>query len=161
MKNNLIASLRKSKLKTDREMCVQLLNEYLLQNPNDAEACYDLAGCLDFLGLELEAEPNYKKAYAFGLDGLPKEKHVSFYVGYGSTLRNNNKLEESEAILREGIYKFPSYLPLNVFLALTLFSKGKFQESSEVLLRTCCQLPDGSFDGYEKAIKYYSENLIT
>lgn len=161
MKNNLIISLRKSKLKADREKCVHLLNEYLLLYPNEAEAWYDLAGCLDFLGMELEAEPKYKKAYELGLDTLPKEKHYSFYVGYGSTLRNNNKLEESEVILREGINKFPNCQPLNIFLAFTLFSRGKFQQSSEILLLTCGQLPDGTFDGYEKAIKYYSENLTT
>lgn len=159
MKNNLIITLQKSKIKTDREKCIQLLKEHLLQNPNDAESWYDLASCCDFLGLELDAEPNYKKAYELDLGSLPLEKQYSFYVGYGSTLRNNEKLEESEIILKEGISKFPAYQPLKVFLAFTLFSIGKFKESSEMLFLTCGQLPVGTFDGYEKAIKYYSENL--
>lgn len=159
MNNSLISTLLKSKIESDREKCIQLLQEYLLQNPNDTEAWYGLASCFDFLGLELEAEPNYKKAYELDLGSLPQEKQYSFYVGYGSTLRNNKKLEESEAILREGISKFPTYQPLKIFLAFTLFSRGNFKESSETLFLTCGQLPAGTFDGYEKAIKYYSENL--
>jgi hypothetical protein len=55
MKNNLITTLKKSKIKSDREKCIQLLKEHLLQNPNDVESWYDLASCCDFLGLEIEA----------------------------------------------------------------------------------------------------------
>jgi hypothetical protein len=49
---------------------------------------------------------------------------------------------------------------LKVFLAFTLFSKGNFKESCEILFLTLGQLPVEAFDGYKKAIKYYSENLV-
>lgn len=157
MKPSEIESLLKSKVETDRLKCIGLLREFLRQNPGDALSWYQLACCHDFLGQELEAEPCYQKVYVLGSDQLSDRK--GFYVGYGSTLRNNQKLSESEKVLREGIALFPDYAPLKVFLGFTLYSRGEFQESSRVLLGLASTLPHDVMDGYERATRYYFDHL--
>lgn len=155
----LIDSLKDSKNEDDRKKCIPLLRNYLEQFPEDAVAWYDLAGCFDFCGLETEAEPCYQKSYDLDWQKLPKHKQPGFFVGFGSTLRNNNKLKESEKILSEGIKYFPLYPALKVFLALTLYSLKNYEESSKILFKATLEMPEKSFDGYEHAIKWYVENL--
>jgi tetratricopeptide (TPR) repeat protein len=155
----LIKTLRFSKLEDDRRECIRLIGEYLQDHDDDVEAWFSLAICLDFLGYEEEAELNYRKVDTLGAEKLPIEHQASFYLGYGSTLRNNGQLEESKDILEEGVLKFADQPALKVFLALTLHSSEMFREASEILLEVCVQLPEGNFNGFEKAIKYYFENL--
>ncbi len=83
------------------------MQSYLKENPNDAVAWYDLAGCFDFCGFEVEAEPCYWKTYELGWRQLPEQERAGFFVGFGSTLRNNLKFQDSERILREAIEHFP------------------------------------------------------
>src|SRR5687768_17378574 len=101
-KNTEITLLLNSKAPADKQKCIPLLQQYLGENPSDAEAYYDLAGCFDTLGLEVEAEESYLRAYELGPSLLPETKRPHFYVGYGSTLRNNRKLDESLKVLEEG-----------------------------------------------------------
>ena len=127
--------------------------------PEHAQSWYDLACCFDFLGREIEAEPAYQKVFELGPAQLSEKDHVGFYVGFGSTLRNNHKLVESFKILSEGVSKFPNYTALQVFLGFTLYSMGKHQEASAVLFKMAGQLPNNIMDGYERAVKWYSDNL--
>lgn len=82
-------------------------------------------------------------------------------MGFGSTLRNNFKFSDSEKILREGISHFPHYPALKVFYAFTLHSLGKELKAVEILLQSTLDMPEKSYDGYERAIKWYTENLHT
>lgn len=157
--NGLIDSLKDSKSEEDRKKCIPLLKEYLRENPNNAVAWYDLAGCHDFIGEELEAEPCYRKTLELGYENLPLPEQPGFFVGFGSTLRNNKKLQDSKEVLEKGIKAFPDYPALKVFLAFTLHSLGEYRKASEVLLLTVGNLENKNFDGYERAIKWYSENL--
>lgn len=153
--------LKKSKSEEDRQICIPLLGEYLASHPQDVQAWFDLACCYDFCGLEIDAEPWYQKVYDIGWRSLPETAQPSYFVGFGSTLRNNSKLADSEKILREGIENFPDYSPLKVFLAFTLYSRGRHKESSQMLFKVAAEMPAPSFDGYERAIQWYTENLGT
>jgi len=154
-----IDKLKDSKLEDDRKQCIPLLKEYLSINPTDAIAWYDLAGCYDFCGFENEAEPCYWKTYELGWQQLPEIEQPGFFVGFGSTLRNNLKYSESEKILIEAVTHFPNYPALKVFLSFTLYSECKFREASKLLFEATQNMPEKSFDGFEKAIKWYTDNL--
>lgn len=156
-----INKLKDSKSEEDRKICIPLLQEFLKENPNDPVAWYDLAGCFDFCGFEKEAEPCYWKTYEIGWQKLPISEQAGFFVGFGSTLRNNLKFSESERVLKDAIVHFPTYPALKCFLAFTLYSDGKFQEASKILFQATLDMPEKSFDGYERAIKWYVDNLDT
>lgn len=153
--------LKDSKSEQDRKECIPLLQQFLKESPTDVVAWYDLAGCFDFCGLETEAEPCYWKTYELGWKQLPASEQMGFFVGFGSTLRNNLKFSESEKILKEAIAHFPDYPALRAFLAFTQYSKGQHKESTETLFQTLTQMPASNFDGYDRAIKWYVENLHT
>ena len=154
-----IDQLKGSKSEEDRKACIPLLKEFLEMNPNDPVTWYDLAGCFDFCGLEKDAEPCYRKTYELGWQLLPKSEQAGFFVGFGSTLRNNLKFSESENILADAVANFPNYPALKCFLAFTLYSNGKFQEASKTLFLSTLEMPEKTFAGYEGAIKWYVENL--
>jgi tetratricopeptide (TPR) repeat protein len=97
--------------------------------------------------------------YSTDIENLSVEDQKGFYVGFGSTLRNNKKLEESLDLLKQGIKKFPEYLPLRVFLGFTLHSLGQYEEANRELLSMCRFLPNSVLDGYEAAIAFYARQL--
>lgn len=156
-----IKTLRNSKSEDDRRKCLELLEEFLKANPNDTEAWYDKAGCHDFLGEELAAEPCYRKAYELGWQSLPAEEQPSFFVGFGSTLRNNLKFEESIAVFKKGIEAFPNYPALKVFLAFSAFSNNQDRLAAETLFLAVNEVAGKGLDGYEKAVQWYADHLQT
>ncbi|MFN8369565.1 MAG: tetratricopeptide repeat protein [Bacteriovoracaceae bacterium] len=145
---------------TDRKKCITLLEKYLLTKPNDIEAWYDKAGCHDFIGEEKTAELCYQKCYELGWIQLSTLEQKSFFVGYGSTLRNNSKYDESIRILDEGIKNFPDYPALQVFLSLAYYSKKMEHKAAQTLLQATSLIAKFGLDGYEKAIQSYSDNLL-
>jgi|JI10StandDraft_1071094.scaffolds.fasta_scaffold328306_1 ribosomal-protein-alanine N-acetyltransferase len=155
----MIDLLKKSKSEEDRRKCVPLLQEHLKTNPKDATAWYDLACCFDFLGQELDAEPCYQKTLEIGYQQLPATEQTSFFVGFGSTLRNNFKFKESTEVFEQGNKAFPKYPALKVFAAFTLYTQGKYKEAAQQLFESVSGLEGKVFDGYEKAIQWYVENL--
>ncbi len=137
-----------------------VFENHLTLEPGDVKSWYDLACCFDFLGREHDAETHYKKVLELGPEKLPADEQPGFYVGYGSTLRNNGKFPESKAVLLQGLTKFPSHNALSVFLGLSLYSSGEHKEANVVLLKMAGRLPADVLDGYDRAIKAYSENLV-
>lgn len=63
--------------------------------------------------------------------------------------------------MRDAILHFPDYPALKVFLALTQYTMGKYKESAQTLFSAQVQMPAKAFDGYERAIQWYVENLET
>ena len=120
---------------------------------------YERASEYDRTGFEKKAEPCYSKVYELGWRKLPKKEWPGFFVGFGSTLRNNRKYRKSAEILTEGVKNFPRYPALKFFLALTLYSRGEFKKSARILFNSCLEMPEKSFDGYERAIEYYISRL--
>lgn len=141
-----------------KKALIPLLEEYLEGNPWDIRAWYRLACSNDFLGRERAAEPCYEKVYKAWRE-LPIKERPGFFVGYGSTLRNNKKLPKSAKVLRDGVKRFPANPELRIFLALTLYSAGEFKSSARELFRVCGGLPPSCVGGYERAIGYYVKNL--
>lgn len=156
---SLIDQLKDSKSEDDRRKCIPLLQEYLRTNVDDAVAWYDLAGCFDFIGAEAEAEPCYKRTLELGYEKLPGNEQSGFFVGYGSTLRNNLKISESRDVLQKATEAFPSYPALDIFLALTLYTQGTFREAAQKLFSAVVKIDGKPFDGYDQAIKWYVDNL--
>ena len=156
--NTEIEKLKELKTEGSRKKLIHLLRERLAANNNDTSAWYDLACCYDSLGCEKEAEPCYAQVYKRWRT-LPKKERPGFFVGFGSTLRNNIKLARSEAVLKEGVRHFPDYLALKVFLALTFYTGKKFKSSALVLFKSRPGPSASAFDGYERAINHYIKAL--
>ena len=154
-----ILSLRRSKRKEDRMEALKLVKEFLDRNPLDIECWYAKAGCHDFLGEEKIAETCYQKVYDLDWRKLSSNDQRSFFVGFGSTLRNNLDLKKSEIILEEGIENFPNYPALKVFLALTLYSLKKEHLATLKLFNAILESSKKGLDGYENALKWYIEKL--
>lgn len=153
-----IGRLEKDGTAAGRRALIPPLLEYLAARPKDAAAWYKLACCYDFLGREKAAEPCYERVYG-DWRALPEEKRPGFFLGYGSTLRNNRRLARSEAVLKEGARRFPGFPALKVFLALTLYSRKDFKGSARALFKACAGLPGGAFGGYGRAIDHYVKYL--
>lgn len=153
-----ILELEKSRTEAGKKALIPLLLEHLRARPRDTAAWYKLACCYDFLGRERAAEPCYGQVYK-DWRALPPAGQPGFFLGYGSTLRNNRKLARSAAVLKEGARRFPAYPALKAFLALTLYSRREFRASARALFKACLDMPAGAFNGYERALAHYVKYL--
>ena len=120
---------------------------------------YEMACRYDRAGEELKAEPCYRMVYRLCWRKLPAKERPGFFVGYGSTLRNNGKLALSARVLDEGVRRFPGYPALKVFAALTAFSRKDYRKAARLLFLSSVDMPEKAFDGYERAIAYYVSHL--
>ncbi len=103
-------------------------------------------------GEEQAAEPCYRRCYETGWDNLPETEQKFFFIGYGSTLRNNLKYDEAIAV-------FPEDPALQMFLALAHYSNQENKEAAEILFRTCLSTTEEKLGGFEKPLRWYVENL--
>ena len=124
----------------------------------DTRAWYERACGYDRAGLERKAEPCYARVYE-NWRALPKKEQPGFFLGYGSTLRNNRKFSRSLAVLEEGARRFPSYPALKVFLSLVSFDKKDFRKAALLLFSSCLEMPESAWGGYSRAIKFYIGRL--
>lgn len=126
--------------------------------PDDVEARIAAAFALDRAGREREAIAHYDAAWRLG---VPDERRRRFVVGYGSTLRNVSRLEESVAILGEASGEDPRYPAFKAFLALALFSSGEREAALATMLDALLDVEDScSLDGYEAALVEYQRELL-
>jgi predicted Zn-dependent protease len=128
------------------------------EQPDDVEARVAAAYALDRAGREEEAARHYDAAWALG---VPERLRRRFLVGYGSTLRNVGRLEESVALLGDASVADPGYPAYKVFLALALFSSGERTAAVATLLEAVLDVAAGaSLDGYEEAVAAYQRELL-
>lgn len=153
-----IARLSAVKTEAAKRRLIPLLKEWLAARAGDIPAWYRLACCYDFLGREKLAEPCYARVYR-NWRALPAAERPGFFVGYGSTLRNNGRLALSAAVLERGVKNFPDYPALKAFLALSLYSRRDFRGAARALFRACPEMPAGAFGGYERALAHYVRRL--
>ncbi len=126
--------------------------------PDDVEARIAAAYGLDRAGREQEAIVHYDAAWRLG---VPDDRRRRFLVGYGSTLRNIGRLEESVAILGDASNADPRYPPFKAFLALALHSSGERAAALATMLDALLDVDDGcSLDGYDKALIEYQRELL-
>jgi tetratricopeptide (TPR) repeat protein len=126
--------------------------------PADVSARIAAAYACDRVGREAEAILHYDAAWALG---IPPEARRRFLVGYGSTLRNVGRVEDSIAILGEAVAADPDYAPLKVFLGLALHSAAQHHAAVAALLEAVLDLHGGArLDGFERAIAEYQRELL-
>ena len=126
--------------------------------PTDVEARIAAAYACDRVGREAEAVVHYDAAWALG---VPAAERRRFLVGYGSTLRNVGRLEESVAVLGDAVAAEPDYAPYKVFLGLALHSSGQHAAATATLLGAVLDCHGGArLDGFERAVAEYQQELL-
>ena len=124
--------------------------------PTDVEAQIAAAFANDRYGSETDAIRYYDAAWALG---VPHEKRNRFMVGYGSTLRNNRRLDDSIAIHRQAIVDYPDFAAHHAFLALALHDSGRHSEAVAEVLTALIDAGSASLDGYDRALGNYRDVL--
>ena len=142
------------------EVNIENLKLYLEKNDHNTLMWLALAYEYDSNDYEKEAEKAYQIVWERRLEGIPKEQFSSFYLSFGSTLRNNLKFEESCEILKKGCDLFPKDAPLKGFYALSLYSHGEYQKASEQLLQALTLDTASELSQFE-AFNWYVEHLKT
>ena len=125
-------------------------------NPSDVGAQIDAAYECDRSGLESEAAVYYDRVWSLG---VPDRERHDFLIGYGSTLRNVGRVEESEEVLRMATGEYGDDLAARSFLALTLHSAGRSDEAIAVLLDCVVAGGGPGVPRFARALNSYAEEL--
>jgi len=126
--------------------------------PANGQAQLEAAIAHDHADREREAIGYYDAAYRLG---VPASEKRAFYVGFGSTLRNVGRADESVAVLAQAVAEDPGYAPFHAFLALALFSSGHPREALAAMLGVALEVAKaGAFDRYERALGEYHRELL-
>jgi hypothetical protein len=110
-------------------------------------------------GRERDAVRYYDEAYRLG---VPAGERRRFLVGYGSTLRNVRRFDDSITILAQAVADDPAYPAFAAFLALALLDAGHPREALAAMLGCALDVSRaGAFDGYERALGEYHQLLLS
>ncbi|WP_199426560.1 tetratricopeptide repeat protein [Thermaerobacillus caldiproteolyticus] len=140
-------------LEQSRELLLDLVKRY----PNDGEIHFYCGQVHDSMGLEKEAVEFYEKAVRLG---LKEESLKDAFVCLGSTYRVLGKYDESLEVLTKAQQQFPDYRPVQIFLALTLYSLKRYSEAMEIVLKNLIDTTDDEeLHSYRRALKYYADHL--
>jgi hypothetical protein len=123
---------------------------------HDADAQIAAAWANDSYGSETDAIRYHDAAWSAG---APAESRCRFMVGYGSTLRNKDRLDESIAIHRQAIVEYPTFAAHHVFLALALNCAGIHDEAMAEALTALIDAGGENHDGYDRSLRYYRDYL--
>lgn len=127
------------------------------EHPADFEAQVSAAYACDRAGHETRAIGYYEAARRLGFpEGFDR---AGFLLGYGSTLKNVGRLEESEAVLRSELASSTEGGALGLFLALTLHARGRSNEALAQAIEVCLQHPSASVARYQRALASYVAEL--
>jgi len=126
------------------------------KSPGDVEAQIAAAWANDAFGSEADAMRYYDAAFALG---VPSEKRSRFMVGYGSTMRNNNRIDDSIAVHREAIADYPNFAAHHAFLALALHRAGEHDEAMAEALTALIDAGAANLGGYDRSLGYYRDIL--
>ena len=146
--------IRSALASKDYALAQTLADDWLSREPNLPTAHYFAAGSRDARGLESDALIHYERAFELGLSG---EHLRGALLGAGSTYRNLGQLPRSEQILRQGIQAYGDVSEFSAFLALTLYSDGRFREAISILLKLLADTAsDIHIQRYDRALRYYA-----
>lgn len=121
------------------------------RHPADPDVLYEVGGAYDTDGQEEVAAGYYRRAIDAGLAGYRLRQ---CHLQYGSTLRNLGRLDESLAMLDEGLKRFPGSESLTIFRALTLHEDGRADAAiAELLVLLADRLRTDEVLRYEAAIR--------
>lgn len=104
------------------------------RDADDPAALFEAASARDFAGLELEAEPLYRRAIKLGLEPHLEPRAI---IQLASTIRNLGKHEESIALLERLLHTHPADEwtgPAAAFLSLALVSRGDERQAASIAL---------------------------
>ena len=121
----------------------------------DAAAAFEAASVRDYLGLEAEAAPLYRRALQGGLDDLRRPQAT---IQLASTLRNLSRHAEALDLLEDHLAEHPAdewTAPAAAFLALTLASAGREREAASVALVAL----SSTLPAYKGAVRRYALEL--
>ena len=121
----------------------------------DAAAPFEAASIRDYLGLEPEAEPLYRRALELGLDDA---RHPQAVIQLASTIRNLGEVDESIDLLTDWLAdneEHPLADAAKAFLALALTSAGRPVEAVAVALDALAPL----LPQYNRSVAAYAEQL--
>ena len=137
---------------------LELLIQAADSDPEDSAIQVAAAYALDSFGSEDQAMVYYDRAFQLG---PPHDERADFLLGYGSTLKNVGRLEESEGVLSAAVQEFPGHQALPVFLALTHLALGKGARAVSGLLQHLldCATEAPQLQSYAKAIEGYVAEL--
>jgi tetratricopeptide (TPR) repeat protein len=146
--------IRSALASKDYALAQTLADDWLNREPDLAAAHYFAAWSRDAQGLEADALIHYERAFELGLSG---EHLRGALLGAGSTYRNLRQLGRSEEILRDGIHAYGDASEFSAFLALTLYSAGRFREAISILLKLLADTTsDIHIQRYDRALRYYA-----
>ena len=123
--------------------------------PDDAAAVFEAASARDYAGLEIEAEPLYRRAIDLGLDDATLPRAV---IQLASTLRNLGKPGEAVRLLENQLHEHPDDEwtgPSAAFLALALASRGDERDAASVALAALA----GYLPMYGNSVRSYAIEL--
>lgn len=148
--------IRNALANKDYALAQALADDWVRREPHGALAHYFAAWARDAQGSEADALVHYERALALGLSG---ENLRGALLGAGSTYRNLKQFGRSEELLRKGIEGYGDTSEFPAFLALTLYSEGRFREAISLLLNFVADTAtDARIKRYERALKYYAAN---
>lgn len=158
------ASISEHDIKTGRDFArngdpdasIAFFRGLIATYPDDPRAHYELACSFDREGREEEAVAPYKRALALG---LPEPHLQGLLLGLGSTLRNVGAFDEAVALLTGAVARYPEHADLRVFLAFARHSAGDHAGAVVTLLDLVMASPGIVLHGYERAIRYYTDEL--
>lgn len=151
-----LSLVRRLKAKGRYDEALRQLEAWLTADPDNPILLYEMASGLDNQSLEDQAIPYYRRALDAGLDRVHR---VDCLVGLGSSLRVMGRVQESHAVLKQGVKEYPHHLALKVFYALTLEKMGNYGDAIFELLDVIAK-PDqkDSLNVYQRAILYYRDH---
>jgi len=157
MMKNTIDEVIELRSKKEYIKAKEKMENILSKDPNNAYYNYQMAWCLDNLGLEHEAIHYYHKSINNNLELIYLK---DAYIGLGSTYRSIGKYKEAEHILNEGLTKFDDSPVLKIFLAITQYNMNNNQKSVSLLIDTLLtNVENTEIHEYKNALKFYNENL--
>jgi tetratricopeptide (TPR) repeat protein len=119
---------------------------------SDGRGAFELASGFDSKGLEAAASAEYEHALELGLD---EARHAQLAVQYGSTLRNQGRLDEAIAVLSAAPTHESTGSAPRVVLALALHSAGRKDEA----LRVAIEAQIEALPQYQRSIRNYAVAL--
>lgn len=143
---------------TDKlEESLELLEELLLEYPNDPHILFEVGGAYDVLGLEVEAIPQYKKAVE---EGLEDEDLQECLICLGTCHRAIGEFQEAVDVLVAFTERFPGNAAGLPFLAIAYYGNQQYEEAVSLLLDVLLDTTsDEDILAYADTLDYYKDNL--